>query len=366
MLSQILILACIVFKTHWCTLIHSKSFPYVVELNTDAYTNPIEKGLVNLFESDVTIGSRTFSCSAEDSDQSSDNDESVSERLHGLLGSCWDVPVDQERIKFYRICLGREIKEFELRQDGSPGITRLLATSKSTNQSQWFEWGLSEEFTSPSQDFLVRYKCNRSSGRPVLIQGKPILEVDIPTALVCSSLNAHERHVVITTLPRLTMMSEDLWWEYQYEYPTRLLQIHVDPTGKTPLEIYSLGNQTETAWFFRAERSLDPENPFIQSHLELKFINGTLCDKHNLFRETIVRFRCPLSTIDLNTPGWVEHQVGIFNIDRIFKARLASVKEPDVCTYVINVETTALCVDPEFIPREFEIEPSTLRCKSSR
>jgi hypothetical protein len=359
--------ACILLQITRGTLIHSKSNPFVIELSTYEIHGPKAHAHSLLLESNVTIGDRKFSCSKRTADnldvQRSHAIHSTREKV--IEGVCWTVVVDEHDRRFYKICKGEEIKEYQLKGDGSFGIPKFVAGLKQVNESVWRAWGLEEEFEGPEIAARVRYVCSHILNKePKLISSKPQIHVEISTPIVCPELNYHELHVILSSIPRLNMISEDRWWNYQYEYPNRLMHIHVDPSGSTPDEFFSLGNHSEDGMFHHKTRYLDPDNPYIQNHMEYKFVNGTLCDKHNIFRETIVRFRCPHTSVDTKGNEWLDHEVSTLKIDKKFRARLAKIKEPDVCTYELNIEATALCLDPLYIPRELNAGPSTLVCTS--
>jgi hypothetical protein len=352
-------------------LTHSQAYPLIVEL-TDRKLNLSETPGDIQEPIGVSIGNLKFSCEEgtdfeEVEDELPSND--VLHRIALLSDVCWEIKTDGHDRRFVKVCVGKDVKDYRVQNDGSPGVLRPIAHSSPALNATAHVWGFEEWFSGPDVTVHVKYICGRSAGKQTTFkQSGSTYEIEIPTALACLSLNRHERFVVITTLPRLSMQSADRFWEYHFEFPNKASQEHIDRTGATRNEIYSLGNFTDGTFSIEADSSLDPDLVFLQNHLQIKITNGTMCPKHELPRQTIVRFRCPLDWIDLidsgAVKGWTDHSIPFFSTEKKFKARLADVREPDICEYLFEVETTALCIDQEFIPLQYEIDPSTLVCST--
>lgn len=359
--------ACILSPSICGILTHSKTFPVVIEISGNQGNTTT--GLISDGRStSIAIGKHEFTCTKRD-EQPEDEINEVSEsvtRIHALAGVCWNVGVDTGRKRFFKVCIGEDIKDYKLRSDGSPGIMKLIATTDRIHNSTMHPWGIEEWFEGPDLKVQVKYQCARAGDKYMtVVESASKFELEIPTMLVCSSLSYEERMLTVATLPRLGKQSDDRFWVYSFAYPEEVMQVHIDRTGATPEEKFSLGNRSDGTLHVRTENSLNSDNPYITKYLEMKVMDGTMCSKHNIPRQTVVRFRCPLDWEEVVTATditWTEYTVPNLSMDKKFKARLSSVNEPDLCEYLFDIETTALCVDPEFVPKEFEVVPSVVAC----
>jgi hypothetical protein len=356
-----------IVRTNAHTLVHGKAFPFVVSINASDLVS--SSGVKPNSQASVIFGEHAFRCSPRmESLESKDAPPQIAaERLLMLQGVCLVVGTESFD-KLLKVCIGENIYEFRRMNDGNPGIPRLLGTSDPQHNSTIHPWGIRETFQGHGFKAIVEYRCSRMEGVPITVNevSKSILEVSIPTSMVCPHLTRNQRHGILGLLPRLSFISENRFWEYQFQFPNRAMQIHSDPTGATPYEIYSLGNDTNQNITFEISQSFDPDDFHVHPELQMWIVNGTKCDKHDLYRRTLVKFRCPSEWIEIAADrpfrGWTDYEVPFLTMHKKFKARLAQVSEPDDCEYVYTVESTALCLDKDLVPQEFETESATMSC----
>jgi len=366
-ISTTLLLACIVMPSMAGVLTHSQNFPFVIEIDGRPRSALLSHPS-HAVGPPVTIGKHEFACSKQDTvyNDTLDSTSDPVTRIHALRGACWDLAVDTGRRRFFKICMGVDINDYKMKDDRSPGIMSSIAKTDPYHNSTVHDWGIEELFEGPGLKVLVKYQCDRAGDKnTTVVESQDKFEIQIPTVLSCASLSQEHRENIVSSLPRLGMQSQDRFWQYQFAYPGTVTQVHVDPTGATREEKYSLGNTSDKVLNDRTEHSLDPDDPFISKYLEMRIVEGTMCSKHNIPRQTSVRFRCPLDWPEVVTGldvAWTDYIVHTLSRDKKFKARLASVKEPDICEYIFEIETTALCIDPEFIPLQFEVVPAVLAC----
>ena len=349
------------------TLVHGRAFPYVVNINAAEFVPAISERSGS--PASVIFGEHAFTCSprVESSESNSIRPLDAAEKLLMLQGVCIDMGTEYSD-RILKVCMGENIKEFRRMSDGNPGIPRVLGTTDPQTNSTLYPWGILEFFSGPDFTAAVQYRCSRMEGKSIIVTeiSKSSLEITIPTTLACPHLTRNERHGSLTILPRMSFISDNGFWEYQFQFPNRAMQIHSDPTGATPYEIYSLGNDTNQNITFELSRSFDPDDLHIHPELQMWIVNGTKCGKHDLYRRTLVKFRCPVEWIELAADrpfkGWIDYEVPFLARHKKFKARLARVSEPDDCEYVYTIESTALCLDRDLVPQEFEIESATMSC----
>ena len=361
-----LLLAAILYRTGFCgTLAHSKVYPFVVELNSSSLSDVGQASFAEAFGR-VSFNGHAFTCGKAPriEDQFSASDVLRLERFISLDGLCWDVEQEVGSRNFIQVCIGRDVKEYRLSEQGTKGMMRMIGTSDPINGTATTETGFSETFVGDGKTVTAKYICSRNpSDHPqVTSHSKSETEVSVPTFLVCPSLDDSEIGGIIQSVPPLAMMSRNMFWEYQFMYPAHALQLHRDPTGATENETYSLGSFSDGRFETHQERSLNPAKLFIHPHMAMKLTGGTHCEPQQLERRSTVQFRCPLDWESVGTDGWRDHFVPLISADKPFRARLADVREPEVCEYEMIVETTALCIDPGFVPTQFEISSHSISC----
>ena len=117
--------------------------------------------------STIAIGKHEFTCTKRD-EQLEDGINEVSEsatRIHALAGVCWSVGVDTGRKRFFKVCIGEDIKDYKVRSDGSPGIMKQIASTDRTHNSTMHPWGIEEWFEGPGLKVQVKYQCARAGDK---------------------------------------------------------------------------------------------------------------------------------------------------------------------------------------------------------
>ena len=369
MRETILVVSMIASFTRGGILTHSKVYPFVVQLNattdvvfsSEQFAEPL---------GDVTFNGHAFTCGKppKPDEDVSHEDSMILERVGALEGICWDIERDMDSRILVQVCIGGDASEYTVGKDGNRSILRVIGTSDPVRDVSRTPNGFREIFQSNRTSVLVEYLCDRRAGENPRITefSKTQINVSIPTFLVCPSLDDAEIGSIIQSLPALAMMSSDMFWEYQFTYPSHAVQRHSDATGATRNEAYSLGSESTGHYRTHEERSMDPQKLYIHPHIDMHLTGGAVCESHNLPRQSMVKFHCPADWESVEPQGWRKHYVPQISADKAFFARLAEVREPEVCEYELIVETTALCIDPGFIPTLFEISPHSISCLKIR
>jgi hypothetical protein len=350
------------------TLIHSRIFPHIVSLNA-SHTLSDRIDFDSQYVS-VNFRENAFGCSRDalETHLRPDGPSGVNSTALILSQGCFVTSLDSSNRKYWRICPSGGVSEYEVK-DGKAGVERVEArTLVGPRSSATFPNQFHEAFTGLNLTISVKYICPGESSESMTVQkiNSSSYEVSYHSTLSCGTLSNKQRQDVIKSIPKLSFTSSNKFWTYIYKFPDEVYQIHEDPTGDTPNEFYPLGNQTDGQVSVASKSSMDPDNPYIHPELRVLITNGSVCDKHNLTRQTRMHYRCPskwsqASTSDLNN-AWVEHAVPGLGDGIKFKARISNVYEPDYCEYVFVVESTALCADTSLLPSEFHVEPSPFSC----
>ena len=352
------------------TLSHSTLFPYVIELNSTRTGAPLplksEHGFGN-----ISFREHVFQCSKHDLTEVPTTLESyhVQEKRRSLAGVCWDALIGGSTSHFYRVCIGNDIQEHTITAGGTRTEVKRVGTLAPNSSMSIIPGGMLERFVGPGVQLDVHYSCNltdlAASARKE--SNSSNIAIHIATPFMCSSLSDAQRREIAFSIPYLKARSENGFWEYQFNPPSHSAQIHLDFTGLTKNETYSLGSSNATLNLTaQTISSLEPDDVISQTVLELDgMTGGTYCKREGMHRQAKGVYQCPSEWADLSQAtqrGWVTHQVPSLAGNKQFRARIRSVHEDDYCEYTFEIESTAFCTDSQLIPRIMEVVPQAVQC----
>lgn len=134
------------------------------------------------------------------------------------------------------------------------------------------------------------------------------------------------------------------WWTYEYCYPTKMVQFHLENDKRSPQ--YTLGTLEGTGEslepnkvnmsMYRMNPGTGPRErrapPSRHLTLEKKLGGGDVCDETNRHRKVTLNFRCP--------GEWQKRP----------ETRIVGLTESSLCEYHVLIQTTLLCGHHRLMP----------------
>jgi hypothetical protein len=349
------------------TLTRIQLYPHIVEVRNNNSANASDP-LDSTYGS-ISFGGKTFECGKTDEEDRKVHKEDIAalQKLAALEGMCFEVQRDDG--KFYLLCIASGVSEFSY-VGAVPGPAREVAVSKALETGRMHSWGVSEEFSGTELTLRAEYYCGDEWRVPKLTREQDNkVTVRISSFLFCEILGEGTMRQMIESVPSLQAFSQDGVWVFDFQAYSGIKQILIKRDGDDkPDETNLLGTGLIVGEYMlnrEVLRSLDPEDVHLRTVVDTVFPDGDACEIYGLNRTTKVTYRCPNEWEELvvkPAPFWTEYRVPELARNKLFKAKIFSVSEPQVCVYEIVVESTAMCLDMSLVPRLFEVPSYTVRC----
>lgn len=330
---------------------------YVVNLDFDAEAVPAGEDVKTL---NLAKGQRKFSCRLPGGKNSTEERDAPDAKKHFLAakvvpfrGACLSTTID---FWHYDLCSGSRVVQY--RDDAGlrfslgeyqPSLDQLLPTGEVREKYL---------FGAENRSTEVRYVCGPYRQRTFEVVEDPV-HVYTVTVQGPGFCTWKEKEGAEATTPQgqnllVTSMLEPLrgrclnitqgWWTYEYCYPTRMMQYHLENDKRSPE--YTLGTLEGTAAnqeinkvnmsMYRMNPGTGPRErrapPSRHLTLEQKLGGGDVCDETNRHRKTTVNFRCPAE--------WQSRP----------ETRISGLTESSLCEYHVLIQTTLLCGHHRLMP----------------
>jgi hypothetical protein len=341
--------------------------PAVVEIDSTGYSSQVLES-VNFSFGSIHFGSDdSFHCGMITTRASVDYDRIfVLEKIVSLYGACWMGFAGNSMSQGLEVCIGKSITRYDRNQVGTLFRGSEIGTTNPMSDSGKITNGFHETFAANGSSIGVDYICSDEDQEPTLSDEGDM--ISIKSQYFCPNPTVPLIEQLLVGIPVISIFTDRRFWEYQFKFPDYAFQKHIDYTGATRNESYSLGYLLNKPSFTTIiERIVDVDGadyPHVVETLQYILENGTICEEFNLSRQSTISFQCPIEWEEVNTAsnspiGWSPYTVNGIG-DKIFFARIKSVSEKRVCEYHYTIEATSLCIFHNFIPKVKSMEHNTV------
>ncbi|KAK5982508.1 hypothetical protein GCK32_008692, partial [Trichostrongylus colubriformis] len=241
----------------------------------------------------------------------------------------------------YELCHGRYIVQYHEEKDSRGNILRTHDTEKAKPKSlllmeEYHENTFKREYAlgpeKPAMDMEHIERVEKAIEKmQQQFENKEILKLAGQKKYQGVDTLANNRLIVEDTVNRILSGRECIyggegWWRYEFCYGKTVLQYHQEPNGdRTEILLGSFDENVHKAWVEEDKSHRSPKkynNQVTQvSHI---YVKGDICHELNAHRNVEVRLRCKTA-------------------DHSSLAISLSLAEPNLCQYVLTVESERFC-----------------------
>lgn len=351
------------------TLLYSRLNPFVVQLQSISSISSNTSSLIDYINVRFNAH-QEFRCWKDN--ETVTLPVSNFEYLESLSGVCWFSETTDSRVSTWKVCPGDAVYK---KSDPKGIAPKLFASSVKTVEYSASGRLESEEFRAGSDSIKVRYECSHTFDGIYdvdMLDTSHIRSITVRSYVFCTDNTNDEFRKLVSNIPVLNVFVDEpgqpAFWEYRFQYPANVVQMHTDVTGKTRNEFYILGSKAlaNLTDILYTDVDIDGGDPFVSHFLQYALVDGDVCERYNISRAVEISYVCPLEWQDVQngkaTNGWSPYNVTDFP-GKTFYARIRQVEEVRFCQYELVIDATSLCLLKQFRQTYKKMDTkNTVRC----